>query len=45
MKNAILKAYKLVPEAYDQKFRNYHEKEGQTHVEFAHEKGVNFDRW
>ena len=43
--NAILKAYELVPEAYHQKFRNYHKQESQTHVEFAHEKEVYFDRW
>ena len=45
VKNAILKAYELVPEAYRQKFRNYREQESQTHVEFAHEKEVYFDRW
>ena len=45
MKNAILKAYELVPEAYCQKFRNYHKEESQTHVEFAHEKEVYLDRW
>ena len=43
--NAILKAYELVPEAYRQKFRNYHKQESQTHVEFAHEKEMYFDRW
>ena len=45
VKNAILKAYELVPEAYRQKFRNYYKQESQTHVEFAHEKEVYFDRW
>ena len=43
--NAILKAYELVPEAYHQKFRNYCKQESQTHVEFAHEKEVYFNRW
>ena len=38
-------AYELVPEAYRQKFRNYRKQESQTHVEFAHEKEVYFDRW
>ena len=38
VKNAILNAYELVPEAYHQKFRNYYKQESQTHVEFAHEK-------
>ena len=45
VKNAILKAYELIPEAYRQKFRNYRKEESQTHVEFAHEKEVYFDRW
>ena len=42
VKNAILKAYELVPEAYGQKFRNYRKQESQTHVEVAHEKEVYF---
>ena len=45
IKNAILKAYELVPEPYRQKFRNYRKQESQTHVEFAHKKEVYFDRW
>ena len=45
VKIAILKTYELVPEAYRQKFRNYRKQENQTHVEFAHEKEVYFDRW
>ena len=44
VKNAILKAYELVPEAHQQKFRNYRKQKSQTHVEFAHEKEVHFDR-
>ena len=43
-KNAILKAYELVPEAYRQKFRNHCKQESQTHVEFADEKEVHFER-
>ena len=35
VKNAILKAYELVPEAYRQKFRNTRKSHDQTHVEFA----------
>ena len=31
VKNAILKAYELVPEAYRQKIRNYCKQESQTH--------------
>ena len=45
VKNAILKAYELVPEGYHQKFRNYQKQESQTHIEFAHEKEVYFDIW
>ena len=45
MKNAILKTYVLVPEAYHRKFRNYHKQGCETHVEFAHEKEVYFDKW
>ena len=45
VKNAILKACELVPEAHCQKFRNYCKQESQTLVEFAHEKEVYFDRW
>ena len=35
VKEAILKAYELVPEAYRQKFRNYLKYDSKTHVEFA----------
>ena len=35
VKEAILKAYELVPEAYGQKFRNYLKYDSKTHVEFA----------
>ena len=45
VKSDILKIYELVPEAYCQKFRICHKQESQTHVEFAHEKEVYFDRW
>ena len=38
VKEAILKAYKLVPEAYRQKFRNYLKYDSKTHVEFVREK-------
>ena len=38
VKEAILKAYELVPEAYRQKFRNYLKYDSKTHVEFAREK-------
>ena len=45
VKNAILKAYELVLEAYRQKFRNTVKSGNQTHVEFARHKVNLFDRW
>ena len=45
VKEAILKAYELVPEAYRQKFRNYWKYDSKTHVEFAREKENLFNRW
>ena len=45
VKEVILKAYELVPEAYRQKFREFQKKDGQTHVEFAREKENLLDRW
>ncbi|VDI37985.1 Hypothetical predicted protein [Mytilus galloprovincialis] len=45
MKQEVLKAYKLVPEAYRQKFRSYKKFDSQTYVEFAREKEDLFDKW
>ena len=45
VKEAILKTYELVPEAYRQKFRNYLKYDSKTHVEFAREKENLFNRW
>ena len=45
VKEAILKAYELVPEAYRQKFRKYLKYDSKTHVEFAREKENLFNRW
>ena len=45
VKEVILKAYELVPEAYRQKFRNCRKEHAQTHVEFARTKEQLFDRW
>ena len=45
VKKTILNAYELVPEAYRHDFRNTCRKPGQTHVEFAREKDMLFDRW
>ena len=45
VKELILKAYELVPEAYRQKFRDCRKEPYQTHVEFARTKEQLFDRW
>lgn len=45
VKQAILSAYELVPEAYRQKFRSLRKIDSQTYVEFAHDKEVYFERW
>ena len=45
VKEAILKAYELVPEAYRQKFRNNLKYDSKTHVSFAREKENLFNRW
>ena len=45
VKIAILRSYELVPEAYRQRFRGLRKQDGQTYVEFAHDKEVFFDRW
>ena len=44
VKELILKAYELVPEAYRQKFRNCRKEKAQSHVEFARTKEQLFDR-
>ena len=43
VKDAILIAYQLVPEAYRKRFRKYKKFENQTYVEFAREKEDVFD--
>jgi len=45
VKESILKAYELVPEAYRQKFRSAKKQYDQTHVEFARTQKQLFDRW
>ena len=45
VKELILKAYELVPEAYRQKFRDCRKEPNQTHVEFTRTKEQLFDRW
>ena len=44
VKELILKAYELVPEAYRQKFRNCRKENDKTHVEFARTKKELFDK-
>ena len=43
VKNTIMQAYELVPEAYRQKFRSRQKGIGETYVEFAREKETLFD--
>ena len=45
VKEAVLRAYELVPEAYRQRYRRLKKSYEKTYVEFGHEKGVLFDRW
>ncbi len=45
VKNAVLRAYELVPEAYRQKCRSWKKTDSQTHVEFVHDISVYFNRW
>ena len=45
VKEAILNAYKLVPEAYRIKFRNYKKDSNLTYMEFARTKEQYFNDW
>lgn len=45
VKDAVLKAYELVPEAYRQRFRNWKKSDKQTHVEFVRDLVTHFGRW
>ena len=45
VKQAILKAYELVPEAYRQRFRNCRKNDRQTHLEVVRELAALFTRW
>ena len=45
VKAIVLKAYKLVPEAYRQKFRDLKKLPNQTYVEFARLKEQTFEEW
>ena len=45
VKNAVLRAYELVPDAYRQCFRTWEKADEQTNVEFAKELSKHFNRW
>ncbi len=45
VKDSVLLAYELVPEAYRQKCRNHKKAVTQTFVEFSREKQTLFDKW
>lgn len=45
VKEAILRAYELVPEAYRQRFCSHKKLSTQTFLEFARDKAALFDRW
>ena len=45
LKQTVLAAYELVPEACRQKFRTWKKKPGQTYAGFSREKEQWFDRW
>lgn len=45
VKQAVLRAYELVPEAYRQRFRAHKKADKQTFVEFAREKQNLFEKW
>ena len=45
VKSEVLRTYELVPEAYRQKFRKLQKPFHETHVEFAREKKIVFERW
>lgn len=45
VKDAVLKCYELIPEAYRQRFRNWRKSDRQTHAEIARELSSFFHRW
>ncbi len=45
VKDAVLKAFELVPEAYRQKFRNLRKPAEQTCCEFGRDLKIQLDRW
>lgn len=45
VKSAVLSAYELSPEVYRQRFRSLKKSLNQTHIEYAREKEMAFDKW
>ena len=45
VKDTILKAYEVVPEAYRLKFKNSYKEPGITHVEYMNDLDKAFERW
>uniref|UniRef100_A0A8C1RHP2 Gypsy retrotransposon integrase-like protein 1 n=1 Tax=Cyprinus carpio TaxID=7962 RepID=A0A8C1RHP2_CYPCA len=45
VKDAVLKVYELVPEAYRLRFRNWKKGEKQTYTELVRELNCHFNRW
>ena len=45
VKDVILKAFKLVPEAYRLKFRSFKKEDNKTYLEFARAKEQSFNEW
>uniref|UniRef100_A0A8L0DMS3 ribonuclease H n=1 Tax=Oncorhynchus mykiss TaxID=8022 RepID=A0A8L0DMS3_ONCMY len=45
VKTAVLQIYELVPEAYRQRFRTLKRDDKQSHVEFARQLSLQFNRW
>ena len=45
VRQMVLKAYELVPEAYRQSFRTEKVKPGQTYLDFARQQEAMFDKW
>ncbi|XP_064102686.1 uncharacterized protein LOC135212849 [Macrobrachium nipponense] len=45
VKSEVLKAYEWVPERYREKFRSWIKRESRTHMEYAREQRLWYDRW
>ncbi|XP_031433188.2 fibronectin-like [Clupea harengus] len=45
VKEAVLKVYEMVPEAYRQRFREGRKEDKQSYLEFARELVITFNRW